>query len=489
MIILDHVWYRRNSSIDDFSSVYSYFENPLLLRILFIIIFFFCYLLSMIFGIFLPVMIAFIISKLRPLSWYGNAKLAVFLYGLPSLIGVILCESLWTYLRRLFLSKYPKKNPMEINTINHINRLCFDFERHWALLLIFVCLMTMSICLGYRSLYFILLWSIFICPIYLFLILFQFSCRWSKKKFVQLFNEQGWYWLFAPYIVSLVPFIHTLEMTSRLIRIAIPMMGRIFHSILLPQDILICLLIVIPAILFFLLFIPNIQRIMNYSRTLILLTISFLIVFLIACLRQPFTITHPKLIRVTHESHSFYELIDPTHASIILPISSQTATITMESFDNLLLSPTLDQYSSKTGYSLNNRSCSTPTKCSFKDSFNRTLPFIQVELTSMDTPNHYQFTFRHLSSYQITVIPSSSIHINIEKEEIKPRIETIVDIVWFSASSSSFNLQVIIERCDLNDSPFLLSLIKTLPHIGLWGKGRCQTLVDILHLSISEYDS
>jgi len=174
VIIIDHIWYKKNSSINDLSSVYFYFKYPLIIRIFSILFFFVCYILSILFGIFFSVIIAFIISKIRPLSWFGNSTLAFFLYGLSCLIGVILCETLWTFLRRIFLSKYPKKIPMEISTISHINRLCFNFERHWTLLLIFVLFMSISIYTGYRSLYLILLWSIFICPNYLFLILFEF---------------------------------------------------------------------------------------------------------------------------------------------------------------------------------------------------------------------------------------------------------------------------------------------------------------------------
>jgi len=275
-------------------------------------------------------------------------------------------------------------------------------------------------------------------------------------------------------------------MTSRLIRLAIPMMGRIFHSIPLSQDILICLIIVIPAVIFYLIFIPNIQRMMNYSRILILLTISFLIVFLIACLRQPFSDTHPKIIEVQHHSQTIYQLNNPEIFPMIIPIHSQNAWITIESHDNLVLLPTLDQISRKTGYILNNRTCSTQTKCSFIDSFNRTIPFKQVELTSMNTSNNYQFTFRHLPSYQINVISSLFSDIVVHNAMIKPRTETIVD-VQLLRPSLPFYIEIKIERCDLNDSPFLLSLTKTISHIVLWGNGRCQTLTDTLQLFVNKY--
>ncbi|CAF2700985.1 unnamed protein product [Rotaria sp. Silwood2] len=484
VILIDQLWYKENSSTDDFSSVYFYFKYPLFIRILSIIIFFICYLLSIIFGILFAVFIAFIVSKIRPLSWFGNSTIAFFLYGLSCLIGVILCEILWIYLRRWFLSKYPKKNPMEINTINHINRLCFNFERHWALLLIFVLFMSISIYFGFRSLYLILLWSIFICPIYLCLILFEFFFRWTKKKCFMIFDEQGWYWLFAPYIVSLIPLIHTLEMTSRIARLAIPILARRNEPIPIPQDIVLCMIIVLPAVIFFLVFIPNIQRIMNYNRILIILIISFLIVFIIACTRQPYTNTHPKLIRVRHISQSIYKLNNAKDFPMTIPIYSQAASIKVESFDNITLSQTLDQISSKTGYVLNNISCSIPTSCSFDDTFNRTIAFKEVELTSMDNFNNYRFTFRHISSYQISVLSSSVAKIVVHNATIKPRTETTIDIQPIS-SASSFNLELEIKQCDINDSPFLLSLTEKLSHVVLQGSSHCQALTDVLVLSVN----
>ena len=485
VIIVDHLWYAKHSSTDDVCSVYFYFKYPLLIRNLFIIIFFIGYLTSMIIGIVLPVLIAFIISKIRPLSWYGNATLAFFLYGLPCLIGIILCEALWTYCRRFCLSKYPKTNPMEMKTIYHIDRLCFNFERHWALLLVFVLLMGVSIVVGYRSLYLILLWSLFLCLIYGPLIVFDFVRHWMQKKFVVLFNDQGWYWLFAPYLVSLVPLIHTFEMTSRLVRLAIPTMGVKSQSIPVPQDVLICILIVLPAVIFFLIFIPNIQRTMNYSRTLIVLTISFLIVVVVACTREPFTRTHPKVVKIQHTSQSNYQITNPTHGPMTIPIYSQAASITMESIDNLVLSPALDRIAQRTGYVLHNRNCSTRSTCTFDDTFNRTIAFQQVQLIDMSSskPHSYRFAIRHLSSYQIRVSSSSVAKFVVQNASVKPRTETIVDIqalTW----SSSFLLEVTIERCDLSDSPFLVALTTKVPEIVMWGHGRCGTIADTLFLSV-----
>ncbi|CAF0727687.1 unnamed protein product [Adineta ricciae] len=486
VIVIDHFWYRRYSSSDNSSfSIYFYFNYPLILRVIFIFLFLFCYLLSIIFGILVALLIALITSKLRPLSWYGNATLPVFLYGLPCLIGIILVEALWSCLRRSILSKYPKKNPMELNTIDYIDRHCFNFERHLALLLFFAFLMSISIYLGFRSLYVFLLWSIFLCPIYLIIIVIEFNFRWMKKHVVILFNEQGWYWLFVPYIVTLIPLIHTLEMTSRLVRLAIPMMGRpSMSSIRFPQDLLICALVVIPAAIFFVIFIPNIQRTLNYSRTLILLAISCLIVFIVACTRQPFNSTHPKIIDVAHSSRVVYKLLNTNHFPTEIPVYSSHASIQLKSMSLLNLSPTLDEISRRTGLTLQNRECSSSTSCSFDDKFNRTMPFKQVELTSINRSKNYRFTFRHASSYQIDVTSSYAVNFNVHNSFIKPRTETIVD-VQTSNPSYAFDIQITLYRCDLQDSPFLQSLTKHLPHIVMWGHGSCRSLKDELSLTVN----
>ena len=487
VIFIDHRWSTKYSSENDLSSIYFYFKYPLLLRFLFIFLFFLTYLFSFIFGPFFATVIAFIISKFRPLSWYGNSTLAVFLYGLPCLIGVLLCETLWDYLRKFLLSKYPKKNPMEIDTIKHIDRICFNFERHWSLLLVFVLFMSVSIYFPYRSTYFILLWSIFLCPIYFILILFKFITRWYRIQIVSLFHEQEWYWLFAPYIISLIPLIHTLEMTSRLLRLAIPMMARMINPIGFSHDIVICLLIVLPAILFFLIFIPNLQRLMNYSRILIILTASFLIVLLIACVRSNFTSEHPKIFYIQHQSETIYSLTNMEKVPLILSKTSQTSTITLESHDNLILSPTLDRISRKTGFILENRQCSKPTQCSFDDTFNRTNAFQQVELTSMKTLDHYRFTIQHASSYDIQI--ESGIfhgHLTVENETIKPRTQTIVNIETYS-QGISFSFIVTISRCDLADSPFLLTVIDKLPELTPFGRSQCKSIQDKLVVNVDKF--
>ncbi len=69
-------------------------------------------------------------------------------------------------------------------------------------------------------------------------------------------------------------------MIHRLLHSAIPIMGRTFYSVSLPHDLIICEGVVLPAVLFFL-----------------ILLISFLIVFIIACTARLYTDTHSELIQ------------------------------------------------------------------------------------------------------------------------------------------------------------------------------------------------
>jgi hypothetical protein len=299
-----------------------------------------------------------------------------------------------------------------------------------------------------------------------------------------IFNDPGWYWLFAPYIVSLIPLIHSLELSSRLLRLAIPLMGRALYSFALAQDFLICAGVVAPAVLFFLIFIPNIQRAMIYSGTLIILVISFILVFIIACTTQPYTSTHPKLIQPLHRSESVYKLNNTKNFPVTIPMGSQRVWMTLESFDRLDVSPTIEEIFSKTGFVLRNLTCRRETKCSFDDTTNRTLAFQGIELTSVDVLNNYTFTIQHVSSYQIDIYPSNIANYTVQNSTMKPRSVTVINVQPIN-SSTSFNLNVTVERCDINDTPFIMSLFQKLPHIVTFAAGRCQTVSDTLSLFVT----
>lgn len=485
-ILLDHLFQHHYQLSDDSLSVYFYFNNAIIMRIVFIIIFFISFILSMVLGIVFSIIIAFLMSKIRPLSWYGNSTLAIFLYGLPCLIGIVSTEALWGVCCRWILKKWSKKNSIDMKSIDMdpINRRTFDFERHFALLIVYCILMIISIGLGYRSLYFILIWSIFVCPIYLLLILSEIGLNRFNYQVPQFFGERHWYWTFAPYIVSILPLIHSIELVTRLIRMTIPMMGRMFQTMPVPRDVVISVLVAVLTALFFLIFIPNMQRTLYFGRTLILLIISFIIVFIVACTRQQFSSVHPKIVTVKHESQFVYGIETPTNLPVFASLVSQSALITVASVDDISLLPILDEFSTKTRQPLVNRQCKTSTYCTFDDTFNRTMAIKEIELVSIINITNYKLIFRHISSYQIGISTMNVLNVNVENSAMRPRSETIVivePVLW----KSNFSIEMKIERCDIEDSPFLTSLVRTIPYMVMWGRGRCQMITDTITLAVT----
>jgi hypothetical protein len=299
-----------------------------------------------------------------------------------------------------------------------------------------------------------------------------------------VFNDPGWYWLFAPYFVSLIPLIHSTDITIRFVRLFIPLMGRAFYPCSIPQELMICAVVVLPGVLFFLIFIPNIQRAMIYSGTLIILVISFVLVFIIACTTQAFTSTHPKRIQPQQVSESVYILDSRKTFPITIPMDSQRRWMTVNTFDRLALSPTIEEIFSKTCFVLRNLACLIEATCLFDDTTNRTSAFQGIELTSIDFLNNYRFTIRHVPSYQTNIYPTNVINFSVLNATMKPRSVTVINVRPID-SSTSFNLNVTVERCDINDSPFLTSLTQKLPHILTFGTGRCQTVSDTLSLFVT----
>lgn len=485
VIIIDHVWPRRNLWTKSSSMANVRFNYCTIQRIAFIFIFLICYLLSLAVGLLLSIIIAFIMSKTRPLSWFGNSTLAIFLYTLPCLIGIIAMEMLWAVCRRWSLSKWPLLDDMEKKLMNtdKIDRCYFDFERHWALLLVYAIVMICSISLGYRSLYIILVWSVFVCPIYLLLILIEYGLRWTNCDLTKFFNNQQRCWTIVPYIVSFIPLIHSLEMSSRMTRLTIPMMSRMFDPLPIPQDVLISGLVTLPAILFFLIHIPNMQRKMHFGHLLVPLIISFLIVIIVACTRNPFNSTHPKIVVVRDVTKVEFEIKDVPGLVTTIPLSQASPSITVTSYDSVGLAPILDQFSAKTGLPLLNRQCITKTKCIFNNTLNRTTAFQEVQLISHMNSTKYTVIFRHESTYQIDITTISAHTFIVQNANIKPRNETTVLVDWFSGLQP-FTIAASIERCNIDDSPFLVLLTQTMPNVVMWGSGRCQTIKDTVSVTV-----
>ena len=337
-----------------------------------------------------------------------------------------------------------------------------------------------------RLFYIILVWSIFICPTYLLLIALDFVIHW--KEIHCRFFKENIHWLYLPMITCLLPLTHTIEIVSQLVRTIMPILMRGYSGgWLLYGNLLICGIIVIPTILFALIFIPLLQRIKCLGRLLIILSITFVIIVIVAYTRQPFTTIHPSAFYAKHTSNSIFEIRNLSQNPIHAPRISQWSSITVQTLGGAPLLPVLDEFSAKTGHILANKRCFGRTNCTFDDTFNRTpaVQDIQIEATAKFV--NYTILVRHVLSYNIAVssLSSSSFNLTVRNHITIPRTETIIDVIAYR-KLDSFSIDINIRRCDLSDSPFLSSLIRSVPNSVPMGNPRCDAIDDNTKLVVSQ---
>ncbi|CAF0855189.1 unnamed protein product [Rotaria sordida] len=159
LILFDHIWHRKRTlTCMNFHCIYLHFKYPLIIRIISIIIYFISNIFSVSVGLLFAIIVALIMATFQPLSWFGNATLAIFLFSLPCLIGMITIGYLWTIFHRFILRKWPKNSFRFDSTIEeqHLNKASFDFEHNLAVLFIYSLLMIVSIYFSHRLSYLIL---------------------------------------------------------------------------------------------------------------------------------------------------------------------------------------------------------------------------------------------------------------------------------------------------------------------------------------------
>ena len=113
----------------------------------------------------------------------------------------------------------------------------------------------------------------------------------------------------------------------------------------------------------------------------------------------------------------------------------------------------------------------------FDDTFNRTLAVQDIQIESMKNFINYTIVVRHVLSYNIEVSSPFPIELTVRNQTTTPRTGTIIDIIA-NLRLYSFSINLNIRRCDLSDSPFLLSLTRSIPNIVPMGDARCSAIED-----------
>ncbi|CAF1046807.1 unnamed protein product [Didymodactylos carnosus] len=517
IITIDHIMFTKYRC-NDKKSVYYYYSTvrkSLCLRILFILFSFASYIASLLVGIGYTLLISLIVSKIRPFFWYGKSSLAVALYFLTSLLGMIFVQYECYLLVRLLSKRYGPKNNWK-----QFSYHAFDVERQFSLLFVWCLFMIVSMITKIRSFYIVLVWSIFICFIYTAVIFIEKVLLWystvkyhghtiqitrevdrqSKNSWKSMFTVQRRHWLLVPFIASFIPLIHSIELISRLLRLAIPMMSRTSETPI-PRDLIVSAIIALIICICTLTFLPMMNRAANYLKTIIFIFIAFIIIFIISCTTYSFTTMNPKLIKVKHSSRSMHiynpkDLLISSSTPVTVPKFNQTMRVRVVNNDQVPFSGILQKFTSKSGQELKNLNC-TSNRCDFDD-FNRMPSIISLQIISL-SDTLYTIQFNHVSTYQASVkligISNFSLNIldkspfirdsdSIYKYGIATN-QTIVDVKLYqydSKASITFTLQT----CDMNDSPFLSLLQQTIPYVKAFGNGECQLITDAAILTFTD---
>lgn len=472
MIIIDHIWNGKQKVNKNMSSIYVYFKRPLLLRILLILIFFLCYLLSIIFGCLLTSLFAAFMAKVRSFRWYGSSLVASAMYIVPFLIGALLGELLWKEVRRRLFSHFPKQNLMDSTVIDHIEHFCLNFERHWSILLVFVSLMIIHISCSIPSLYMILLWSIFMCPIYLIFITVDFVLHWTRRKSLNIFNEPSWFWLFIPYFVSIVPFSHTLELSNRGVRTFIPMSARLNEDFHISSDLIVAALVVAPIVPLFLIFLPNIQRTMKIPRVLVILSTVFVLTTVAVCFRSPFSSSHPQIVLLRHKAETDFEAssydltnVKKSHSLLSLTLKSPFPVKTL-----------IEKYKTENNIERVDENCDSRLECTFGIPVNDSS--MNVDFSFDPKSSLLKIRVKHPLSRFIELTPIYPIDLKFEPGN-HLRSETTI---FSSSMKTRFRLHV--SHCDLNSTSSLRFFTAKDADFAVCGSTACKSLHEVINVSI-----
>ena len=450
-IIIDRIYHQKINE----NCIWNCLEYSLKKRFLIILLIILRNIGSIFIGYLFSMMVGGILSIIHPLISYGNSILAILIYSIPSLIGSISINLIGNFI----LNKIKK----EMNIL---------FEEICSILILNLILMIISISLNNRLLYLILIWSIFLCPMYILIIIIELIIHYKQIK-INFFVIKLNLWL----IVILIPLIHTIDIVDRLMRFLIPVLSRRFSYPYwsLRGNLILSHIGSIPVLLFLINSFPIFYKKKSFLRfLLIILTMIYLIVILIGFNRDIYDPNHPNVYYVRHRSKSIYKLEKLLNESSIASLKYQSSSIAMNTYDGSALLPILDEFSLKSGYLLSNIKCSTKTNCRFDDTFNRSIAF---QMISIEYLTNYTIRIEHLLSYHIKVSSIYPIEMNIENENVIPRNETLIHI-QINPLINSFDIDIQIKRCHLNDSPFLLLFHRLMTNMALLGKGQCQSIDD-----------
>ncbi|CAF1024715.1 unnamed protein product [Adineta steineri] len=173
----------------------------------------------------------------------------------------------------------------------------------------------------------------------------------------------------------------------------------------------------------------------------------------------------------------------------ILQRTRQFIRLIINTYHDLVLSSIRDQFSIKLSHKLYNKTCSSSTDCTFDARFNRplTVKHIQIESKEKNCLN-YRIRILHILSSNIRILPLSNIKLTVQNQFDIPRKETMIGINVYP-TISVFEIDIKVQRCEINDSPFLLLFTRLMTNIVLMGEGSSSVLSNGKVLVTGGWDS
>ncbi|KAL9642016.1 hypothetical protein ABK040_004069 [Willaertia magna] len=171
LVIIDHIISLRYY---DTSSIYQLFRKAttgLQARIMFLILYVIGYILSLGIGITIAVIIGAVVDSIQPMAWYRDPLLAIFLFGMPTMFGIILVNLAVHLIGnssmrccgcfRLYRVSLKDKNELQPDesTASQILLYALDKERYLALTFFWGLLTAASLITRLRSFYIVYFWS------------------------------------------------------------------------------------------------------------------------------------------------------------------------------------------------------------------------------------------------------------------------------------------------------------------------------------------
>lgn len=262
-----------------------------------ILLFFFGYILSISIALILTLIMASLSNLLNPMSWYSSLTLAMFLYGLPTITGLIIGQGITFYLSWILTYK----------TFKDDEDISIKFQRERYLALFYVILIPLFFCtiFSIRSGYIFTISAMLLIISFLFVVIIEgvlisyllsiehksiYEIPNKERKLIIIKSLLADIWILVPIIAGIIPAILAFDLTIRLLLQLIPIAGRAYIN----SDLITAMLVSISFILTIIVYLPFTHRGGNYLKIIGFLFFIIFILSIIFRVINPYTPETPK---------------------------------------------------------------------------------------------------------------------------------------------------------------------------------------------------